>query len=131
MTRDTTHPTLEVTMVWVCAVVLVVGTLAGCATVPAGPSVLVLPGTGKSIEQFRTDDAACRLMAAQPQGSARVPTQREYDIAYVQCMYAKGHQVPALSGTPMRSAPPPGSSTPRVPPPPAGSPPPPPPGPTR
>lgn len=27
--------------------------LAGCATVPSGPSVLVLPGSGKTFEQFQ------------------------------------------------------------------------------
>lgn len=36
---------------------------AGCATMPTGPSVMVLPGTGKSFEQFQTDDAVCRQWA--------------------------------------------------------------------
>lgn len=35
-------------------------TLAGCATTPTGPSVLVLPGTGKSFEQFNRDEVYCR-----------------------------------------------------------------------
>jgi hypothetical protein len=38
-------------------------TLAACATVPTGPSVMSLPGTGKSFEQFRIDDAQCRQFA--------------------------------------------------------------------
>ncbi|MDD5034179.1 MAG: glycine zipper family protein, partial [Methylococcaceae bacterium] len=38
-------------------VLLAVG---GCASMPTGPSVLVLPGTGKSFEQFRVDDFVCR-----------------------------------------------------------------------
>lgn len=31
-----------------------------CASVPTGPSIMALPGTGKSFEQFRFDDAECR-----------------------------------------------------------------------
>lgn len=34
--------------------------LCGCATTPTGPSVLVLPGTGKPFDQFSRDDIACR-----------------------------------------------------------------------
>ena len=34
--------------------------LCSCATVPTGPSVLVLPGTGKSFDVFRVDDGECR-----------------------------------------------------------------------
>ena len=34
--------------------------LAGCTTLPTGPSVMVLPGTGKSFDQFRADDMDCR-----------------------------------------------------------------------
>ena len=48
---------------------LVIGLLlTGCATVPSGPSVMVLPGTGKSFEQFQTDDIVCRQWAAQQTG---------------------------------------------------------------
>jgi hypothetical protein len=42
---------------------------AGCATVPpSGPSVMVLPGGGKSFEQFRADDSECRHYAATQAG---------------------------------------------------------------
>ncbi len=34
--------------------------LAGCTTLPTGPSVMVLPGSGKSFDQFRADDLMCR-----------------------------------------------------------------------
>jgi hypothetical protein len=128
--------------------------LSGCATLPTGPSVMVLPGTGKSFEQFQVDDAACRGWAGQsvgitPQQAVNQNTasgavvgtalgaaagaligaaagdpgagaaigagsgllmgtasgasaanlsaweaQRLYDNTYVQCMYAKGNQVP-------------------------------------
>ena len=40
-----------------------VAILAGCATIPSGPSVLALPGTGKSFDQFRVDDQDCRQYA--------------------------------------------------------------------
>jgi len=49
--------------------------LAACATVPGGPSVLVLPGTGKSFDQFRVDDAACRQYALQQIGGAAQAAQ--------------------------------------------------------
>ena len=124
--------------------------LAGCVTAPTGPSVMALPGTGKSFDQFRYDDAECRQYALSQSGgatanqaavdagvrSAAVGTvvgavagaamgghegagsgagaglivgsmagtgaaqssayemQRSYDHAYIQCMYAKGEQVP-------------------------------------
>ncbi|HEV3008439.1 MAG TPA: YMGG-like glycine zipper-containing protein [Burkholderiales bacterium] len=38
--------------------------LAACATPPpSGPGILVLPGTGKSFDQFRFDDQECRGFA--------------------------------------------------------------------
>ncbi|MGZ3158298.1 MAG: YMGG-like glycine zipper-containing protein [Burkholderiaceae bacterium] len=37
--------------------------LGACVTAPTGPSVLVLPGTGKSFEQFRVDDDTCKQFA--------------------------------------------------------------------
>lgn len=44
--------------------------LGACAVTPDGPSVMALPGTGKSFEQFQIDDAACRNYAqAQVGGS--------------------------------------------------------------
>ncbi|MFI5365689.1 MAG: glycine zipper family protein [Candidatus Binatia bacterium] len=65
--------------------------------------------------------------------SAQWSVQRRYDMAYTQCMYSKGNQVPIPGGIQRPSAstwqPPPGASPPTsLPPPPAGSPPPPPPG---
>jgi hypothetical protein len=124
--------------------------LAACASIPTGPSVMALPGTGKSFEQFRGDDTECRQYASDSVGGksasqaqtesavegAAVGTavgalagaamgghsgagtgagvgllfgtlagstsadvsgytlQRRYDNAYLQCMYAKGDQVP-------------------------------------
>jgi len=37
--------------------------LSACATMPTGPAVMVLPGTGKNFDQFRFDDGACRQFA--------------------------------------------------------------------
>jgi OmpA family protein len=167
--------------------------LAACATVPTGPSVMVLPGRDKGFEQFQTDDAVCRQWAMQQTGTtprrsaaqsagagAAIGTlvgaaagaalgaaagspatgaavgagvgllggttigagqaeavgtgvQGRYDAAYMQCMYAKGHQIPIPGGfRPSPSPPTPGPSAgaapPPPPPPPPGPPPPPPPG---
>lgn len=175
-------------------IAIVVGALflGACTVLPTGPTVMVLPGSGYSIEGFREDDGYCRQYAhiqiggktaedaaresaitsaavgtaigavagaaigghrgvgtgagvgllmgsAVGSDSARasgVGTQRQYDNAYVQCMYTKGHRVPvpANMAVPRASArtvdanspPPPGAAVP--PPPPPGSPPPPPPG---
>jgi hypothetical protein len=37
--------------------------LAACAVTPTGPSVMALPGSTKSFDQFRFDDGACRQYA--------------------------------------------------------------------
>lgn len=147
--------------------------MSGCATIPPGPSVRVMPSPEKTFEQFMADDAACRQWAAQQTGqtaqdasnesvvkSAAAGTilagalgaiigstyghwgtgagigaasglllgtatgasagqasgntvQHRYDIAYSQCMYAKGHLVPGTSVAPVRRY-----SAPTLPPPP-------------
>jgi hypothetical protein len=111
-----------------CTHAIVVGVLlAACAT---EPHVMVLPGSGKTLDQFHADDVACREWATRQQAG---PTSYSpYDMAYVQCMYAKGNQIPTVGGpypayTPPASAAPPAN----VPSPPEGTPPPPPPGPVR
>ena len=50
---------------------LLIGSLSvsACATVPAGPSVVALPGTGKSFSHFQGDDASCRQWAAEQAGT--------------------------------------------------------------
>jgi hypothetical protein len=136
----------------VAAAALVLG---ACASVPpSGPSVMVLPGDGKSFEQFRGDDFECRQFASTQAGttaqqasvdsgvrSAAIGTavgavagaligghegagagagagllvgsvagagaaqrssytlQQRYDIAYTQCMYAKGNKIPSQAET--------------------------------
>jgi hypothetical protein len=128
--------------------------LSGCATMLTGPSVMVLPTPGKTIEKFQAEDTACRQWAGERLGISAQDTankntatgaavgtavgagagaligaasghagegaaigagsgllfgtasgagagqeygmeaQQRYDYAYVQCMYAKGNQVP-------------------------------------
>jgi outer membrane lipoprotein SlyB len=132
--------------------------LGACATVPTGPSVMVLPGSGKSFAEFQNDQYQCqryaesaagvtpgRAQVDSAQNSAALGTvigaaagallgaasghpatgaaigagggllvgglsgadagntsamtaQNRYDVAYVQCMYAKGNQVPVPEG---------------------------------
>ncbi len=42
---------------------LAAAALGGCATMSAGPSVMVLPEPGKPFEAFQSDDAICRQWA--------------------------------------------------------------------
>lgn len=108
--------------------------IAGCASAPTGPSVMVLPGGGKTAEQFQGDDAKCRQMATNElaRKGGNVPDQRRYDMTYMQCMYAQGNQIPALTrpgySTPGGSAPATTTTIGPPPAPPSGAPPPPPPG---
>lgn len=37
--------------------------VAGCASLPTGPSVMSLPGSRKNFDQFRADDVDCRQFA--------------------------------------------------------------------
>ena len=146
---------------------LAVVALSACATIPAGPSVMVLPSPEKPFEVFQSEDAVCRQWASQqvgaqpgesanktlaggatigtilgaglgaaigaatgqfgvglgigaasgailgtgaatgPASGARWEVQRRYDNAYMQCMYAKGNQVPGVVRTYRRAVPPP------------------------
>jgi hypothetical protein len=61
----------------VCLFFLAAAVLTGCASLPSGPSVMVLPGTGKSFEAFRADDAVCRQWAGQQTGATPQNTVNE------------------------------------------------------
>src|ERR1700692_1934509 len=37
--------------------------VSACSVLPTTPSVMALPGTGKTFDQFRADDASCRQFA--------------------------------------------------------------------
>ena len=43
--------------------ILMVLLLASCASIPSGPSIMALPGSGKSFDQFREDDVYCKQYA--------------------------------------------------------------------
>lgn len=45
--------------------------LTACAVAPTGPSMIALPGTGKSFGQFQADDQSCRGYAQAQAGSAQ------------------------------------------------------------
>lgn len=62
------------------AVVLVGALLSGCATIPHGPSVMVLPGSGKNFEQFQADDAVCRQWASQQVGTTAQKASTESTV---------------------------------------------------
>ncbi|MDY0057847.1 MAG: YMGG-like glycine zipper-containing protein [Methyloversatilis sp.] len=49
---------------------LTLALLAGCASTPSGPSAMALPGSGKSFDQFRHDDALCREYAREQTGGS-------------------------------------------------------------
>ncbi len=124
--------------------------ITACATMPTGPSVMVLPGAGLSFDRFSNDNAVCQQFALAQVGgtsatqaginsgvasaalgtalgagfgaavgagngaaygagtgllagglvgtgtasSSMAINQQRYDAAFIQCMYAKGHQVP-------------------------------------
>ena len=86
-----------------------------CAALPTGPGVLVLPREGTPLEAFERDDRECQGYAARqlPTGaqagaSSAGTLQWRYDMAYVQCMYAKGHRVPdGAPPPPPQTGPPP------------------------
>lgn len=44
--------------------------LGACTVMPTGPSIMALPGTGKSFDQFRLDDYQCREYANAQIGGA-------------------------------------------------------------
>jgi hypothetical protein len=110
---------------WAVLLIVAAGVLSGCATIPTGPSVVVLPPPGKPPEEFQADDAICRLWAGQQVGVTPEKTvnqntaagavggtpvrasagrvysseaQRRYDMTYQQCTYAEGNQIPGVAG---------------------------------
>jgi hypothetical protein len=87
---------------------LAVVTLGACVTVPVGPSVMVLPGKGKSFEQFQVDDLVCRQWAAQHTGTtpARASTETAVTGAAVGTALgaAAGAALGAAAGSPATGA---------------------------
>ncbi|UOA08128.1 glycine zipper family protein [Methylobacter sp. S3L5C] len=52
---------LRFSLVFLATIILAI---SGCAGLPNGPSIMVLPGTGVVFEQFRNDDAICQQYAS-------------------------------------------------------------------
>lgn len=69
--------------------------LAACASTPSGPNVMVLPGTGKSFDQFRFDDHECRQYAYLQSGG-NAPDQAGVDAGVKSA--AVGAAVGAVAG---------------------------------
>lgn len=153
--------------------------VAGCANIPNGPSIAVMPAPGKPFDLFVSEDRECRQFAQQSTGTSANQAatesaeksiaagtaigavagtllgghegagsgaavgllsgaaigsdaarysgneaQRRYDIAYEQCMYAKGNQLPssyAYQPRTIYSSPPAPPTAPYYPPPPPHS----------
>jgi hypothetical protein len=77
--------------------------ISGCVTLPTEPNVIALPGTGKNLERFHLDDINCQKHASlQARDNMEKYTinnyaiQNQYDVNYIQCMYAYGHHVPVM-----------------------------------
>ncbi len=49
-------------------ILLIAGLLTACVHIPSGPSVMTLPGSGKSFDQFRSDEYECRQYAYEQVG---------------------------------------------------------------
>lgn len=69
--------------------------LVACASTPSGPNVMVLPGSGKSFDQFRFDDAECRQYA-HLQSGGNAPDQAGVDAGVRSA--AVGAAVGAIAG---------------------------------
>ena len=69
--------------------------LGGCVSMPTGPGVMVLPGTGKNFDQFRVDDMECRQFASSQVGGTTAE-QAQTDSAVKSA--AVGAAVGALAG---------------------------------
>jgi hypothetical protein len=95
------------------------GALIGAGVGSAGAGAAIGAGSGLVLGSAGGASAS---------GISAATLQSRYDMAYVQCMYAKGNQVPGVATAPSARStpPPPPPGTP--PPPPPGTPPPPPPG---
>lgn len=67
----------------------------GCATLPTGPSTMSLPGSRKTFDEFRADDAVCRGYALQQVGGS-APSQVATDTTVASA--AIGTAVGAAAG---------------------------------
>lgn len=70
--------------------------LSACVSIPSGPSVMTLPGAGKSFDQFRSDDYQCRQFAHEQLGGV---TPRQSSLTSGAGSAAIGAGLGALAGT--------------------------------
>ena len=74
-------------------------TVTGCATMPQGPSVTVLPTQGKPFTQFQEEDASCRKWAEQSIGISPAEVQNESAVSGAAIGSLLGAGVGALIGS--------------------------------
>ena len=55
------------------ALVAAAALMGGCATMPSGPAVPAMPGTGKSVDAFQQDASACQAYAQAVLGNGTAP----------------------------------------------------------
>ena len=55
--------------------------VSGCATMPTGPTVLVMPAPGKTIENFQVEDMTCRQWAGQQTGISAQDTVNKNTVS--------------------------------------------------
>jgi hypothetical protein len=72
--------------------------LSGCVTIPSGPSVLVLPAPGKTIEQFHVEDVSCRQWAGERTGMSAQDTANKNTVSGAAVGTAIGAGAGALIG---------------------------------
>lgn len=78
-----------------CGSILMLLTLTACVMVPSGPSIMSLPGTGMSFDQFRADDYDCRQYAG-VQAGGTTPNQAAADSGVMSAVV--GTAVGAVAG---------------------------------
>jgi hypothetical protein len=71
---------------------------AGCATMPTGPSVMVLPSVGKPFDQFKVEDIICRQWAGQQIGLTPQDTANQNTVSGAAVGTAIGAGAGALLG---------------------------------
>ena len=74
--------------------------MTACATVPTGPSMMVLPGQGKNFEQFQADDSLCRQWAMQQTGTTTSNASAGATVSGAAIGTAVGAAAGAAAGNP-------------------------------
>jgi hypothetical protein len=72
--------------------------VSGCVSTPTHPTVMALPGEGKTYEQFRADDMRCRSDAEQSVGSGTAQNANNNAVGTAAATTAIGAAAGALLG---------------------------------